>query len=245
MKPLKKIAAVLTALFVAGSLNAQTGQGTGSGSAKPGEKTEKTVEDIYLQSSVEVQVIRSLVSERGRSEKLKALEYIASMIEAGKVSDKSIDVISLLDELGSEGSTKEVRENNRLINDYPEVRRQAAELLGQVGGQKSKEILITMALKDKEPMVISEAVYSLGLLGGDDSGRVENIIASLVKSQDAVRPDNNFAYAAISALEMIGKKKTGQVRPDVFVALIQIAQGNYIRAVRSKALKVLDQFRKY
>lgn len=241
MKYQTKITAVLMVLLSGSPLMAQQGQ---SGT-NPAPKGEKTVEDIYLQSSVEVQVVRSLVSEQGREQKIKALEYIANMVEANKVNDKSLDVISLLDELGSEGTSKEVRVNNRLVNDFPEVRRQAAELLGAVGGEKSKEILLNMAIKDKEPMVIAEAVYSLGRIGGDNTGRIETIIASLVKSQDAVRPDNNFAYAAISALEMIGKSRSGQVRPDVFVALIQIAQGNYIRAVRTKAIKILDEFRKY
>ena len=131
------------------------------------------------------------------------------------------------------------------MNDYPEIRRQSAELLGQLGGEKSRDILILMALKDQEPMVLAEAVYSLGLIEPDSSGRVESVISQLVRSQDAIRPDNNFAYAAISALESIGRSRKGKVNPEVFVSLIQIAQGNYIRAVRSKAIKVLDEFRKY
>ena len=206
----------------------------------------KTVEDVYLQSSVEVQVVRSLVNEQGRSEKIKALDFIAKMVETGKVNDKSVDVIVLLDQLGGEGTTSEIRQHGRVINDYPEVRRQAAELLGQIGGDKAREVLLNMAIKDPEPMVISEAVYSLGLIGGgDQSARVESVITNLVKSQDAIRPDSNFAFAAVSSLEMLGKKNNGRVSQEVFAALIKIQNGNYITPVRKKAESVLAAFTKY
>ncbi len=208
--------------------------------------TQKTVEDVYLQSSVEVQVVRSLVAEQGRSEKLKALDFIAKMVENGKVNDKSVDVIALLEQLGGEGTTSEIRQNGRVINDFPEVRRQSAELLGQIGGDKSREVLINMAIKDPEPMVISEAVYSLGLIGGgDQAARVESVITNLVKTQDAIRPDSNFAFAAISALEMLGKKNNGKVSQEVFAALIRIQNGNYITPVRKKAEAVLAGFTKF
>jgi hypothetical protein len=218
----------------------------GAAGTAPASGSTKTIEEARLQSSVEVQVISSLVEENGRGEKLKALEFIRDMIDKGKVTDKNKDVLNLLDSLGAEGTTKQVVENRRVINDYPEVRRESAELLGQVGGDQAREILLNMAIKDKESMVISEAVYSLGLIGsGDQSARVESVITNLVKSQDAVRPDSNFAFAAVSALEMLGKKANGKVSQDVFAALIRIQNGNYIRPVREKAKQVLDGFTKY
>lgn len=206
----------------------------------------KTVEEKRLQSSVEVQVITSLVAENGRSDKLKALEFIRGMVDKGKATSSNLEIVGLLEELGGEGTTKQVVENRRVTNDFPDVRRESAELLGQIGGDQAREALLNMALKDKEPMVISEAVYSLGLIGaGDQQPRVESIITNLVKSQDTLRPDSNFAYAAASALEMLGKKSNGKVSPEVFAALIRIQNGNYIRPVREKAKQVLDEFTKF
>jgi len=222
---------------------------TASGTATPDPSSgQKTVEKKRLQSGVEVQVISSLVSENDRGGKVKALEMIRDMIDKHKATEKNLDVVGILEELGAEGSTKQVLENRRLINDFPEVRREAAELLGQIGGDQAREILLNMAIQDKEPMVVSEAVYSLGEIGGGDaaqSARVEAIITSLVKSQDVVRPDSNFAFAAAAALEMLGKKSKGQVSQEVFAALIRIQNGNYIRPVREKAKQVLDGFTQY
>lgn len=223
---------------------AQATTGTsGSGNAASGQMT---VEEKRLQSSVEVQVISSLVGENGRAEKLKALEFIRNMVDKGKVGDSNKEVISLIEELGSEGTTKQVVEKGRMVNDFPDVRREAAEILGQVGGAQAREALLNMATKDKEPMVVSEAVYSLGLIGGgDQQARIEAVIVAIVKNQDVVKPDSNFAYAAVSALEMLGKKNNGKVSQEVFVALLRIQNGNYIRPVREKARQVLDGFTKY
>ena len=245
---MKKTLPFLLGLLLIPALGFAQTAGTAAGTpATPAATTgPKTIEEKRLQGSVEVQVISSLVAENGRGEKLKALEFIRNMIDKGKANDKNTDVIGLLEELGAEGTSKQVVENRRLINDFPEVRREAAELLGQVGGDQSREALLNMAIKDKEPMVISEAVYSLGLIGGgDQSARVEAVITNLVKSQDAIRPDSNFAFAAVSALEMLGKKNSGKVSQEVFAALIRIQNGNYIRPVREKAKLVLDGFTKY
>lgn len=219
---------------------------TGTAAAGTSAAGQKTVEEKRLQSSIEVQVISSLVSENGRAEKFKALEFIRNMVDKGKATEKSTDVISLIEELGSEGTTKQVVEKGRVVNDFPDVRRESAELLGQIGGDQAREILLNMTVKDKEPMVIAEAIYSLGLIGaGDQQARVESIIVSIVKNQDIVKPDSNFAFAAVSALEMLGKKNNGKVSQEVFVALLRIQNGNYIRPVREKAKQVLDGFTKY
>jgi hypothetical protein len=232
----------LTGLILCGYLYAQDA----TSNNKNGTGGQKTIEDVYLQSGVEVQVIRSLVAENSRADKVKALDYIAQMVDSKKVNDKSKEIINLLGQLSSEGVTRVVRTNGRIINDFPDVRMRAADLLGQIGGEDAQNILINVALTDPEPMVTSSAVYSLGEIGGGkDHARVEGLIADLVKAQDAVLPDNNFAFAAVEALEMLGKKHEGKVNQEVFSALIRIANGNYIRPVREKAKEVLDMYTKF
>ncbi|NNM53235.1 MAG: HEAT repeat domain-containing protein [Spirochaetales bacterium] len=227
---------------------ANTAQPTGNTSQPASAGTagsQKTIEDVYLQSGVEVQVIKSLAAEESRADKVKALNYIAQMVDAKKVNANSKEVIHLLGSLGSEGVTKVIRSNGRIINDFPDVRMRAADLLGIIGGKQAQDILVNIALTDPEPMVVSSAVYSLGEIGGgSDHTRIEGIIAELVKEQDAILPDNNFAFAAVEALEMLGKKHEGKVNQEVFPALIRIANGNYIRPVREKAKEVLDMYTK-
>lgn len=242
----RSVPLLLGLLLIPLAVSAQAAGGTTAGSGSSSGSGQMTVEEKRLQSSVEVQVISSLVGENGRAEKFKALEYIRNMVDKGKVSDKNKDVVGLLEELSSEGTTKQVVEKGRVVNDFPDVRREAAELLGQIPGAQSREALINVVVKDKEPMVVAEAVYSLGLIGvGDQQARIEAAIVAVIKNQDAVKPDSNFAYAAVSALEMFGKKNNGKVSQEVFVALLRIQNGNYIRPVREKAKQVLDGFTKY
>jgi len=227
----KSMTILVTALFFAPTLFAQQG-------------SEQTVEELYLQTTIEMQVIRSLAQNESRQEKLRALDFIGDMIAGGRIDSSNPEIIGVLMDLGGEGVTTQIRTGNRVLNDFPEIRRAAAEYLGQIGGSRAREALVDMALRDPEPMVLSEAVYSLGLIEPDEDGRVEYIISEIVRRQDAVRPDNNFAYAALASIENIARARGGQIRPEVFNSIIQIAQGNYIRPVRQKALQVLDQLRR-
>jgi len=231
---LKGIALIILLALSGMPLGAQTGN------------QELTVEDIYLNSTVEVQIVRALAQESSRKDKERALNILSRMIDENKVTEGSVDVIFILEELSGEGVAKEVRINRALANDYSEVRRKSAELLGQVGGKRAVETLITMTLKDPEPTVVAEAIYSLGLLGGDDTGEAEKVIAHVMRIYNmTTRIDNNLAFAAISAIEKIGKTKSGRIRPELFSILTQIQNSNYIRAVKKKAERVLDEMRTY
>lgn len=232
MREAKKVVFVGVLLGILAMAHAQSG-------------SSPTVEDIYLRTTVEVQVIRSLAQNPSRDQKMRALDYIANMVEEGKAKSDNIEIIQILDELGAEGTSRKVLEDGRVVNDFPEVRRRAAELLGLIGGPRARSALIDIAIRERETMVSAEAVYALGQIEPDPAGLVDSVIAEVIRSQDAIRPDNNLAFAAIMALENIGRARRGQVRPEVFNALILIAQGNYIRAVRNRAAKVLDDFRKY
>jgi HEAT repeat protein len=86
---------------------------------------------------------------------LIALEYISGALERGSTND---EIRQTLEYLSLEGTTNRVREGGRLVNDYPDVRRQAARYLGTVGTREAKAALIRICTSDIEPMVLQEAV---------------------------------------------------------------------------------------
>jgi HEAT repeat protein len=205
----------------------------------------KTIEEKKLQSSVEVQVLSSLAAEPSRPEKMQALDFIDKMIDDKKVTDQSADVIALLNDLGSEGTGNKVYQNGRLINDFPDVRRRSAELLGKIGGKQALTSLLDIAQKDKEPMVMAEAVYALGTIGSTDDDqrtKIALVIAHIVTIQDAVNPDNSLAFSAVTAIQALGKNANGRVNPEVFSALVRIQNGNYVRVVRDLAKSVINSY---
>jgi HEAT repeat protein len=151
----------------------------------------------------------------------------------------------VLEYLAMEGTGRRVRENARMVNYFPEVRRRAANLLGRLGGEKARNALISVLIIDDEPMVKAEAAYALGVVGlNGDNDTVKAILFTL-QQEDPSTPDNNLGYAICLALEKIAKRNGGIKEPEAYRALVRIAQGPYIRTVKQKALATLEELRKY
>jgi hypothetical protein len=212
-----------------------------------GRDREPTVEELYLRD-IEYQVRREQAYSDDRELKMLVLDELEEMIENGSVDDPD-KVQPILEFLGMEGTARRVKESNRLINYFPDVRRRAANLLGRLGGGKAKNSLITMLIVDDEPMVKAEAAYALGVIGLNESNETIRAILYTLEQEDPTMPDNNLAYAVCLAIEKIAEKNNGFDEPgdsaDAARALVRIAQGNYIQTVRRKAVNTLDVLKEY
>ena len=148
-----------------------------------------------------------------------------------------------------EGTARRVRESARLINYYPEVRRRSANLLGRLGGERAKNALVSILLIDDEPMVKAEAAYALGVIGMNDGNEVVQALLYTLENEDPQMPDNNLAYAVCLAVEKIVEANDGDLDSDAYAdlarTLVRIAQGNYIKTVRRKALQTLEVLKEY
>jgi plasmid stability protein len=205
---------------------------------------ESTVEELYLQN-IEIMIIKEQASIVDRDMKLIALESIQEMVDDGKVDSDNLEIMNVLDYLSLEGIGTVVKEDNRQLNNFPEVRRRACNILGQVGGEESKEILTYVLRTDDEPMVLAEAAYALGEIGLNEASQVSEALAEAVLSQDALNPDNNFAFAALLAFKKLAEKNDGLRDNLSYKAIVQISQGNYIRTVKLKANEVIELLREY
>ena len=208
------------------------------------QEREITVEELYLRN-IEFQILKEKAFAGGRDMKLQALDDLEDMIEGDRVMDDNSQIAFVLEYLAFEGTTRKVRMSNRLVNDFPEVRRKASELLGQIGGERAKDVLLTVLLQDEEPMVKSQAAYSLGLIGINNNEEVGRIMAHVLNGMTNTNPDNNFAFATLYAFEKIAEKNNGIRDALVFQSIIGVAQGNYIDIVKSKALQLLDSMKQY
>jgi hypothetical protein len=207
---------------------------------RPGNQ-EMTVEQSYLQESMELMIIREQSRAESRDMKLVALEYIGEAINRGNRSD---DIRAALEYLSLEGVVNMTRENGRVINNYPDVRTRAATYLGQLGTPEAKNTLIKMVAVDNEPMVLTEAIKSLGNIGINDNDETIKVISWTVNRFDTLNPDNLMALSAIEAFEKITAIDGGIKDPTVVQTLIRIAEGRYIRPVQDRARDALAGLRR-
>jgi hypothetical protein len=213
----------------------------GAQDKKPTAK-EQTIEELFLQN-VEFQILREKAFSDDLELKMSVLDDMDKKINEGSIGDNKSQVGFVLEYLSMEGSSRTVREDGRLINNFPEVRRRAVNMLGRLGGPDSQRALITVLLSDREPMVKAEAAYGLGVIGLNDANEAVQAIAFAFDREDPTKPDNNYAYAIVLAIEKLSQKTGGIKDPAAYRTLVKIAQGNYLRTVKTKALSVLDSLR--
>ncbi|MBR0032524.1 MAG: HEAT repeat domain-containing protein [Treponema sp.] len=222
MKSLKKVAGVFCASLITFSAVAQS--------------KDKTVEESYL-SSVEDVVITELAKSDERDNKLVALQYLESAVNEGRVTP---DMVSALDSLAGEGITSQSRENGRLMNNYPDIRAKACELLGKVATEEAKHSLVKIALNDNEPMVLSSAVRSLGDIGINEGDEVVNTIVWANKGNRILNPTSSLALEVIIALEKLSDST--EDKRELIQEVSKIATDyHYVTPVRTRALELLKK----
>jgi HEAT repeat protein len=207
-------------------------------------RTERTVEESYLQDPLETMVIREQAYAANKDMKLVALQYVRQALEEGRANP---EIRKTLEYLASEGTMTIVRSAGvgPAINNFPDVRREACLLLGEFKTVEAKDALMKVALADNEPMVIAAAIRSMGKIGmitGDD---VTQAISFIVSRYDILFPDNSLAFESLVALEALADANGGLKDPAAVRAVIRIAEGNYIKPVKQKASDLLKKLMKY
>jgi hypothetical protein len=209
-------------------------------SAQTNSGKEMTVEESYLQESIELMIIRETARAESREQKLIALDYIRDAIGRGSKND---EIRQTLEFLSREGRRTVSRENGRITNNFPDVRRQAAKYLGQMGTEEAQRSLMEITQFENEPMVLQEAIKSLGDIGLNNNNETVTHIAWIVRKFDNLNPDNLMAIATIDAFEKIADKNDGLNSQEAIQILVRISEGNYVTPVRERARQLLADLR--
>jgi hypothetical protein len=203
---------------------------------------EMSVEESYLQQSIENMIIRDQSRSGGREEKMIALDYIEDAISRGNVSE---DVRIALEYISMEGLTNKTMENGRLINNFPDIRKRAVADLGNIGTPEAKNTIIRLVIAESEPMVLTEAFKSLAKIGINENGETVNAIAWVVnRFESGIVGDEQMALSALEAFEILADKNSGAVNNTVITTISRIAtSSHYNRIIRDQARMVLDKLR--
>ncbi|MCQ2240641.1 HEAT repeat domain-containing protein [Treponema sp.] len=201
---------------------------------KSQRKSETTVEDEYM-SSAEDTIIGELASSDDYDNKLVALSYLKDAVEGGRTSP---EVIASLSRLAGEGVKTTARTNGRVMNNFPDVRAQACDLLGEVKTEESKNTLVSIAVEDKEPMVVTAAIRSLGNIGINDNDEVVNMIEFVHKRYAALNPTSSLALEILNAYEKLAPNV--QDKGPMIQSISEIRTNyRYATPVRTRATELL------
>jgi HEAT repeat protein len=199
-----------------------------------------SVEESYIRESIEIMIIRETARSDTREQKFVALEYINDALNRGSKND---EIRQTLDFLSREGRSSIAREGGRVVNNFPDVRRLSAKYLGQIGTEEARKSLLDICQFENEPMVLQEAIKSLGDIGVNDNNDTIIIISWVFSRFDNLNPDNLMALATIDAFENIARQNNGINHPEAVRTLTRIAEGKYITPVKERAVQLLSDLR--
>ena len=222
------------AVVAAGAQTAQSAQNNGAGINASFAESLGTANLLAEATSID------------RNSQMMALAAATQLVSKGKLSQNDTSkAFAVLRALAYSGTINETISGMTVINSYPTIRMEACRLLGELGGAQADEILMRVLANDTEPMVLSEATFQLGRLGTNPKNRVSEAISAAFGRQDALRLDNNLAYASLLAFESIAKKNQGITDPSVFDVIARIQTGDYVTTVKQKAARVMAELRHY
>ncbi len=228
MNSSKKILCAASFSLLAGIAFAQTQ------TVKSANRSETTVEDEYL-SNVEDVIITELASSDDYENKLVALSYLENAVSSGR---QSADMIRALSGLAGEGITTQSRTNGRLMNNFPDIRAKACDLLGEIPTEESKNTLYTIAKDDVEPMVVTAAIRSLGNIGINDNDEVVSLIEFVHRKYSVLNPTSSLALEILIAYEKLAPSV--QDKSAMIQSISEIATNyKYVTPVRTRALELL------
>jgi len=93
--------------------------------------------------------------------------------------------------------------------------------------------------------VLSEAVRAVGISAQTATPELLALLTGLtVRMENLQRPDNALAMAVLNTVDKLQSVGDPIDDPDLFRALIQIAQGPYSNTVRREALNLVNKLRR-
>jgi hypothetical protein len=229
------VALVLGAAAQAATTQAKSGQTTASKSSGG----EKTVEEAYLQESAESMMVKELSRSDDRDGKLVALAYARKAMDGGR---KTEEIRNSLQYLALENTQVIARVAGLGVssNNFPDVRKLACEYLGDFPSVETKDTLVSVILNSKteDPMVLAEAIRSLGRIGMNDNDEVVDAIAYSVNhfANVGMSEDRLAVYTCFAFQELMDKGGVKDIRT-VTNTIMKFKKGSYITSVK----KVVDQ----
>ncbi|OHD18265.1 MAG: hypothetical protein A2Y34_05850 [Spirochaetes bacterium GWC1_27_15] len=198
-----------------------------------------TIEEVLLkQKEAKIKTYFYQAKVGDKSQKVEILDSVLAEFDKAKYTNKDKELVNLVTYLSEEGSTRKEFENNRLINDYPEVRRKSVMVLAKLGGDQARDALINILTNDQNPSVKAEACNALAEVRDNDNGEALRALVYVYRS--TYKPDPNLIFAIINAVKEIANSNASSYADSIYI-LSEIQMGNYNRKIREAAYEAIQQ----
>jgi hypothetical protein len=214
----------------------------------PPKAGEKTVEEAYLQEDAETMMVKELVKADDKDSKVVALLYIKRALDGGR---KNNDIRTSLQYLALENNQVVIRSAGLgvVTNNFPDIRAKACEYLGDFPSVESKDTLISVLhnTTGEDPMVLAEAIRSLGKIGiNDDDEVIRAIDTTISHYSDLGIAEDRLAVYTLFAINDLAEKNHGiKDMATVTKTIMNFTKGSYIGSVRKLAMDTLDKLALY
>ncbi len=199
--------------------------------------------DAALNANPDYLYLESLAGSGGHDPALLFLSEVRSRLEAGSLGKSTWYIVRILEQLAGTGLIDPIYRNQKVINDFPDLRAQAASLLGAVGSAGSRWALMRVAAAETDNYALSEEIRALGSLAFDgDGSSARTIVAAFVRAGTSPA-DNRLAAATVDALDRIASS-TGAMTQAAAETLFAISRGPYFEQIRAAAIAALQKDRR-
>ncbi len=198
--------------------------------------------EAALNASSDYLYLQTLAGSGSHEQDLLFLADVRSRISQGTLGKSTWYVVRLLEQLAGTGLISPVYQNQKVINDFPDLRAEAAELLGMVGSAGSRWALIRVLGAESDSLALSVEIKALGALSVDADGASVRAITAAFARAEGLPPDNRLAAAAAGALDGIAAFMNA-MSPAAAETLLSISRGAYFEEIRMAALASLQKDR--
>jgi hypothetical protein len=173
--------------------------------------------------------------------KQRALEEVERHLSGERFLPVHLAVLEgVLGALSAEGVTVLARRSGAPLPGYPRVRERAYLLLGELGSEGARRVLLEAAARDPDLAARLAAFRALGRIGADPDGELGRLL-----SREAQRPDAEEALVlgGLEALARVLAEGPGRATPDDFRALAGLAARGS-RRVAERARQILKELQR-
>ncbi len=184
--------------------------------------------------------LQGLLSVSGREGIRLFLSDVGSRIASRSLGKSTWYAVRMLEGVAGLGLVSQARLNQRLVNDFPDLRAEADGLLGRVGSTGSRTALLRALGAETDGVALAAEIRALGAIASDGDGLSLRSVLQAFASRASLAPDSRLASAVVEAIARISVYEGTIAEPSAISVLLSISRGGFDPVVRTAALSILQ-----